>query len=200
MSHSLRLTIVHSTVWTAVLLFLLFGFRALLNDREVAFTSSLLWNDWAAMKGYLKIENGRLLWYFDNEDRDESVIVTRLRQNLVITDARGRVMEAGIGSPEKAVLTAARRIPANVPTASTGRNGVRMVLLRGELWDESRSHTYSAFMGRPIVSDRMPIMRLLTNPIVMILLAVGISLSISGLLVRYGDWKRNELPPAEIVS
>jgi len=35
--------------------------------------------EWAAVKGYLRIENGRPIWYYDRDDPDESFIIERLR-------------------------------------------------------------------------------------------------------------------------
>ena len=54
---------------------------------------------WAAMKGYLRIEkkheidpDERAIWYYDNEDPDETRIVLDIKSIYLIADAAGKVI------------------------------------------------------------------------------------------------------------
>lgn len=53
--------------------------------------------EWAAAKGYLRIEKGRggvrATWYYDHFDPDESFIVGRIQRVYMLADAHGSVME-----------------------------------------------------------------------------------------------------------
>src|SRR5437763_190095 len=52
-------------------------------------THDVLDQEWAAIKGYLKIEKNQANWYYDPEDPDETFIVERLRRVYLLTDAQG---------------------------------------------------------------------------------------------------------------
>src|SRR3954462_14006165 len=54
--------------------------------------------DWAAMKGYLRIEydpgakNQAAQWYYDSDDPDQAAVVTSIRGRCFIADENGRVL------------------------------------------------------------------------------------------------------------
>src|SRR5438552_11398026 len=47
----------------------------------------LLNEEWGAVKGYLRIDRGKIDWYYDPEDPEEAFIVDRLKQVYLLTDA-----------------------------------------------------------------------------------------------------------------
>lgn len=56
----------------------------------------ILEQEWGAVKGYLRIENGHVNWYVDPEDTDEAATKARLQRVYLITDSEGKFIE---GSP-----------------------------------------------------------------------------------------------------
>jgi heavy metal sensor kinase len=81
---------------------LLIGVAALFRQRLASVQSrevqDTLEQEWAAMKGYLRIEKDPDLgkyaaaWYYDDEDPDETTIVLDIQKVYVITDADGNVI------------------------------------------------------------------------------------------------------------
>ena len=50
--------------------------------------------EWAAMKGYLRIENSRPIWLYDREDPDQTSLVSRLQRVYLLADrTRSRIKE-----------------------------------------------------------------------------------------------------------
>ena len=49
--------------------------------------------DWAAMKGILRINHGMPEWYFDREDPEQSRTVARLQRVYRLTDAKGSLLQ-----------------------------------------------------------------------------------------------------------
>jgi heavy metal sensor kinase len=69
-------------------------FRARLSTVLENQAEENLRQEWAAVKGYLRIDNyppkpPEVHWYYDPEDPDETFIVERLRRVLLLTDASG---------------------------------------------------------------------------------------------------------------
>src|SRR4029077_12524798 len=50
--------------------------------------------EWAAMKGFLRIINGKPQWFYDKEDPDEPYIVSRIQRVYLIPNAYGTVLES----------------------------------------------------------------------------------------------------------
>src|SRR5581483_10895694 len=69
-------------------------FRARLSIVLQNQAEDTLAQQWAAMKGYMRIEDfgnkpAEAHWYYDSEDPDETFIVERLRRVFLLTDASG---------------------------------------------------------------------------------------------------------------
>ena len=105
----LRLTLSYIFFFTVVLIALGFVFRQSLNKIVAERNTALLDEEWAAVKGYLRIErNNEPHWFFDREDPEEAFIVERLQRIHLLTDLQGNVMEVsngyralGVESPEE---------------------------------------------------------------------------------------------------
>jgi heavy metal sensor kinase len=90
-----RLAAIYAAFFAILLIAVALLFRAqavtALNDQAHA----VLDQEWAAMKGYLRIEpnpetkKNEAYWYYDNLDSDESRIVLNIKRIYVIADSRG---------------------------------------------------------------------------------------------------------------
>jgi hypothetical protein len=192
MSTTMRLTIVYSIIWACVLMGPLVLHRATLVEAESVNASSLLAADWDTLKGYLKIERGKAMWYADLDDPDEKTTVSRLQRTFLMIDSDGKILERSHaaddlerskpGMFEIAVRTVQQaQKPSSIKV--TDRNGNPFLMFCGKLWDEAHQHQYYVLIGR---SFRQPLpLRLLENWFFLIPLAFAISVSISTLMVRH---------------
>src|ERR1043165_1161248 len=88
---------------------------ATVQDREV---HEILDQQWAAMKGYMRIEEvgGKYVaaWYYDTDDPDETTIVLDIRKIYMVADQNGNpITEFSTG--ENAVSTAYQKIGVDPP-------------------------------------------------------------------------------------
>ncbi|MCX6622566.1 MAG: ATP-binding protein [Acidobacteria bacterium] len=92
-----RLTLIYVTFFSALLVLIGLFFVEIVRTNLDSQVRQLLDDEWVAVRGYLRIEKepGGVLprWYFDREDPDESLAVSRLRRICLITDTDGRVLE-----------------------------------------------------------------------------------------------------------
>ena len=196
-SRSLRLTFVYTVIWTSVLTSLLFLGKTMLSKIDRANAANLLAADWGTLKGFLRIEQGKVMWYADFDDRGESAMVARLRRMVIVTDSRGKVIArppAGT-RPTDAELVDIARQASQVPVSRMARdgNGNPFLLVCGPLRDERGSQLYYGFIGRTL-----PMSRWFGYWLLLILPAAGLSFALSWLMVRQAQ--KIELPDAGIVS
>jgi heavy metal sensor kinase len=146
---------------------LLIGIAALFRERLAysldAEAHDILDQEWAAMKGYLRIEkiptrphmppSWRPDWEFDKNDPDEDFIVERLRRVYVLTDATGKVMEVstayqsiGIDSPEE--VQAAIRSSQPVWKLRRSARGTPYLIRAGVVYDEKHHNPFYVAIGR----------------------------------------------------
>ena len=92
-----RLTISYFTIFAGLLIAIGLYFRGNLKDTLDYRTREVVVEEWSAVRGYLRIENGHAVWYFDPKDPEESSFVERLREIILITDPTGQVLEASNG-------------------------------------------------------------------------------------------------------
>jgi heavy metal sensor kinase len=86
--------------FTVLLLVLGFVIREQLTTITRSQASELLEEEWAASKGYLRIENQYPKWYYDRFDPEEAIIVNRIESGVyMFADALGNVVE--ISTPAK---------------------------------------------------------------------------------------------------
>ena len=91
-----RLTISYAVLFTLLLTGVALAFRARLASALDNQLQDELNSDWAAMKGYMRIEpvldlGNRIgaAWYYDAEDPDETTIVLDTRKIYLVTDQFG---------------------------------------------------------------------------------------------------------------
>ena len=111
-----------------------------------------LQQEWAAAKGYLKIEKGRPDWFYDHNDPDESFIVERLRRVYLLTDAHGSVLQnseiyKSIGFDSPSEIAAALRSPAPGWKIRKSDKGVSYLIHCGATYDEDRQNPTQYYMA-----------------------------------------------------
>ncbi len=149
---------------------LLVGIAALFRERLASSLNSeahdVLDQEWAAMKGYLRIERvpvrghappiWRHIWEFDKNDPDEDFIVERLRRVYLLTDANGIMMEIsniyqsiGIDSPQE--IQKAITIAQPVWKLRRSSHGTPYLIRAGVVYaagDEGHHHPFYVAIGR----------------------------------------------------
>jgi heavy metal sensor kinase len=151
---------------------LLFGVAALFRER-LSYTldqqvHDVLEQEWAALKGYLKIERGQVNWYYDPEDPDESFIVERMKQVFLMTDAQGHNLGAstqyqvlGI-DPAEQIRAAVRESVASESPGSAGKafwrvrynaSGTPFLIRSGVVYDEGHHAPYYVAIGRSLAGN-----------------------------------------------
>jgi heavy metal sensor kinase len=90
----LRLTLSYALFFTILLAILSLGFRQYLSSSLDAQIRGNIEQDWAALKGYFRIEKGRDYWLIDQGDPDEAALQGRLRRVFFLADSKGREMDA----------------------------------------------------------------------------------------------------------
>ena len=104
LSNSLRFRVALSyTIFFAMLLapagILL---RAMLSRSLQTELQGVVSEEWAAAKGYMRIENYRPMWYYDRVDPEEALIVNQIKGGVyLVMDANRKVLE--ISEPYKAL-------------------------------------------------------------------------------------------------
>jgi heavy metal sensor kinase len=122
--------------------------------------------EWAAVKGYLRIENGRPIWYYDRDDTDESFIIERLRRVYVVADGQGTVLADAQGNLQisEAYESIGRDAPARIAAALASSQaqwevrksakGVPYLIRSGAVYDESNRKPYFVAVGRSLADNR----------------------------------------------
>ena len=153
-----RLTFAYLILFSAFLAVIGFVFREVLRNNMEATVREVLEEEWGAAKGYIQIEKGRLIWFYDKDDPDEALILERLRHVYLLTNAQGRVLglstvyrSLGIDTPEeirKAMLP-------NAPRWSIrhSEDGIPFMIRSGVLVDDGKRDFYLA-IGRSLGENR----------------------------------------------
>ena len=124
--------------------------------------------EWAALKGYLRIEKDGPHWYYDEEDPDESLIVLRMRRVYLLTDSNGKMIEvsteyqdlgidsaASIRSQVRAALASYRPESAGMSFWTERRNAenVPYLIRAGIVFDERHTAPYYVAIGTPLENN-----------------------------------------------
>ena len=93
-----RLTAIYALFFAVVLIGVAAVFRQRLQTVQTNDVQDMLEQEWAAMKGYMRIELNReenkyfASWYYDDQDPDETTIVLDIKKIYVITDPDGTIL------------------------------------------------------------------------------------------------------------
>ncbi|HJT88238.1 MAG TPA: heavy metal sensor histidine kinase, partial [Bryobacteraceae bacterium] len=143
-------------------------FRARLATLLDNQSHDLLDNEWAAMKGYLRIERDGPHWYYDDQDPDETFIVERLRRVYLLTDANGKMEQVSTDYQNLGIDSPAR-IQAEVRDALTSSNietggkvfwavrhdthGAPYLIRSGVVFDEGHHAPFYIALGTPLANN-----------------------------------------------
>ena len=158
-----RLTVSYVFFFSLLLIFVGILFRNVLVSILDSQTLDALNEEWGAVKGYLRFENQRPIWYYDRYDPDEAFIVDRLQQVYLLADSQGNVLEVspayqniGIDSLEQ-MRSALRSKEAQVYIRKDS-NGVPYMIRAGAMPDDKHRLYYLA-IGRSLGYSRQTIDR-----------------------------------------
>src|SRR5688572_5551795 len=137
-----RLTLTYVLFFALLLSFLGIIFRQALQSLYDSQLRNVLTEEWAAVRGYLRIEKPKrgkgpqpeINWYYDRDDPEESLIVDRLKQVYMLMDANGHPIQIG---PEH------RDLPWDTPDEVR-----RAVRTKEPVWKIKRNRTGEKFLIR----------------------------------------------------
>jgi heavy metal sensor kinase len=115
--------------------------------------------EWAAAKGYLRIEKGQPTWYYDYRDPDESFIVARIKRVYMLADASGNVMEISeiynsLGPEPSAKISSAIRSPQPGWEIRDNTQGTAFLIHSGGIYDEDHNKQYFLAVGRSLADNQ----------------------------------------------
>ncbi len=147
-----RLALSYAIFFAVLLTGLGFVLRGMLRGVIEKTVEGLLDEEWAACKGFLRIDpKGQLGWNYDPNDKEEVAIVERLRLIYMIADEKGEVLESSemyrdLGFESPALIT--RVMAGNKPTYSFHPNlrGQVYMVRQGSLRDKNAR--YFVALGR----------------------------------------------------
>jgi heavy metal sensor kinase len=159
---------------------LLIGVAALFRHRleivQAREVRDVLDQQWRAMKGYLRIEpdDGRnvAVWYFDEDDPDETTIVLDLKKIYLVADQHGKAIPQwstgedavstiykGIDEPAPEIRTRVQALlkeaeetkrPASFFAERTNNEGERFLIRAGIVYSEGHAVPYYVAIGTPL--------------------------------------------------
>jgi heavy metal sensor kinase len=160
-----RLTVGYALFFSVMLIAVGAIYRQKLATTLEAQIRDGLEQEWAAVKGYLRIENNRPIWYYDRDDPDESTIVERLKRVYVVADAEGNVLVDSQGTPQisPAYASTGRDSPAEIAAALRAKpphwtirknsKGVPYLVRSGAVYDEDNRKPFFVAVGRTLADN-----------------------------------------------
>jgi len=142
-------------------------------------TKETVEEEWGAVKGYLRIEQNKPIWFYDSEDPEEAAIVERLRRILLLTDLEGEVLEVsnayraiGVEEPEK--IAAIVKTKGVVWRTKENSQGEEFLVRCGILIDGRRS--YFLAVGRGLMDDQAVLERFMRGYYILTPIMLALSL------------------------
>jgi len=169
-----RLTFSYALFFTLLLICTALLFRERLDSTLQKQEQDTLDEEWAAMKGYLRIEKAheidrdeKAFWYYDDEDPDETKIVYDLKSLSLIAGAQGNVImdeddhpAVSPGYRDNLGIDPPARIQARVKellackcsktTWPVNSDGERFRVRAGIVWDQRHQLPYYVALGTPL--------------------------------------------------
>lgn len=143
---------------------LLFGTSAILFRQFLVLSlesqsRETLDQEWGALKGYLRIEHGRPVWYVDHHDPDEAGIEARIKQVYLLAETNGNILEESpefrlLGLDSQAAIRAAASSKEKWIEKTSSKN-VRYLVRAGLIADEAPPNVlYHVSIGRSLTANR----------------------------------------------
>jgi heavy metal sensor kinase len=149
-----RLTLSYALFFTLLLAGAGMIFRKFLAESLDTNIRDNINQEWAAMKGFLRIVNGKPEWFADPEDPDETYIVARIKRVFLLTNEYGSVIDrsdlyAALGedTPDEVRASLAAKETWRVKHTS---DGATYLIRSGALLDDKNHNPYFVAIGRPL--------------------------------------------------
>ena len=155
-----RLTASYALFFTLLLSILGWMVRNNLETSQDAQIRDSLEQEWAAVKGYLRIENDVPRWFADRADPDEAFIVGRLQHVYLLADAQGVVRQASevyrsLGMDSAAsIRKAIQSTHAPVWREARDSKHVPYLIRGGVVFDERHEKMYYVAIGQSLAENR----------------------------------------------
>lgn len=147
-----RLTLTYIVSFTILLSFLGIFFRQTLRSLNHSQLRSILDEEWGAVRGYLRIDKGKINWFYDRDQPEEALIVDRLKQIYLLADQNGTVLEVSskyqqLGIEGPAEIRAKFRSKEPIWATKKDEKGISYLIREGFITtDENRP--YFVAIGR----------------------------------------------------
>jgi hypothetical protein len=116
--------------------------------------------EWAAMKGFLRINEDSPKWFYDRDDPDEAYTVSRLQRVYLLTTAEGSVLQSsdiyaslGEDTPDEVRIV----LQSSNPTWRVRKSaqGGYYLVRSGVVYSDDKHHNqYFVAIGRSLVENR----------------------------------------------
>jgi heavy metal sensor kinase len=170
-----RLTAGYALFFSILLIGVAALFRERLQTVQTREVEEILEAQWAAMKGYMRIEKNadtgkyQAYWYFDHDDPDETTIVLDIKKVHLIADQKGHVIpeaksgqpsvsttyqDIGIDPPADIQARVAAQLKSKTPitfwTERRDSYGERYQIRGGVVYSEGHTAPYYVAIGMPL--------------------------------------------------
>jgi hypothetical protein len=140
-------------------------FRTLLEDLVNQNVRQNLDQEWAAMKGFVRITEGSPKWFYDRDDPDETYVVSRLQRVYLLTTAQGSVLQssdiyASLGEDTPDDVRIALLSPNPTWRVRKSAQGGAYLLRSGVIYSNDKHHNpYFVSIGRSLAENQTIIHR-----------------------------------------
>jgi heavy metal sensor kinase len=122
--------------------------------------------EWAGLRGYLRIENDKTIWFYDSQEPDESFFIERLQRIYEVTDAQGRILSDQRGGLQISEIyeSLGRDTPAQIAGVLSSKQphwevrktakGVPYLIRSGTVSDEDDRKPFFVAIGRSLVDNQ----------------------------------------------
>ncbi len=165
-----RLTVGYALFFCVMLIGVGAIFRQKLAASLDAQIRDALDQEWAGLRGYLRIEiennKTKALWYYDREQPDESFFIQRLQRIYYIADAEGHVLsdEQGNLQTSEAYESIGHDSPAQIAAVLNSKGphwevrksskGVPYLIRSGAVYDEDNKRPFFVAIGRSLADNQ----------------------------------------------
>jgi len=163
-----RLTVGYALFFCVMLIGVGAFFRQKLAASLDAQIRDALEQEWAGLRGYLRIENDRAYWYYDRDEPDESFFIERLQRVYFASDAQGHVLvdaEKGNLQTSEAYESLGRDTPAQISAVLNSKaprwevrktaKGTPYLIRSGAVYDETNSKPFFVAIGRSLADNKL---------------------------------------------
>lgn len=176
----MRLTISYVLLFALVLISIGFVFRQALSVVLHQQSERVLDEEWTAVRSYLRMQNGELVWAFDPDDSEEAYDVERLRRVLMLADPQGNILEisngyTALGEETHAQIHRVASKPQTVTEMRQDQKGSPYMVRMGLIRDQGKD--YFLAIGLPVedtlhVAGRLSAMYFTSVPVMLLAILV----------------------------